>query len=430
MSTVNLKKQRLSGTLMIKNGACFFENKRHGISRIKLNSTNELEAILEIRNKFPEVSLTASKPTYSIENALLDWKETKSPSEGNYDFKERAWRLFKEATGINNLSTITGSHVQKYIKYLKSSEITGVVKRKSKKRTLNTVAKYVGACKTVFNATIDFHTCPINPFSRKGPTVSEVKKATLNRQPFTEFEIKLLIDNMNGWMKVVAVIGKFTGLRFGDVIKMEWERVSFEKQMILPMITSKRGRWVNGFPIVDSEFWSIMNNWKKMSLVEDEEGKYLFPIRRAQYLSNRTKSYPVGDWNRVMKRYVQCFNESGRKIKGFHSFRSFAVTYLRNLGMSDGDIIKFTGHADVKMLEVYDNPHEEERVERAKQLDDEIKSRQRKLENQNSENSFDLALISGLARVDLSDDDLKALSYSLHECLSEDALKRLAKLLF
>ena len=424
----DLQKKGLSGSLTPKSpksgDTFFYENKKFHISRLRLDAKSKDEAFQEIRNRWPHVALTGTRQPYSVTQALKDWIKIKKPSVGSIDFKKRAFKFFVESTGVRDLTLIKGAHVNQFISYLESTPISGPINRRVKERTLNTISKYVGACRTVFHSTIDYHCCEVNPFSSKGPSVEEVKKSVQNRQPFTLEEIELLIDKMTGWQKVAAVIGKFTALRFGDVLNMEWERIDFNKMLIKPILTSKRKRIVDGFPIKDSQFWDTLNWWKKYSLIEDPNGIYLFPNRRAKSLEPGKKSYPAADWNTTMKRYIHDKNKEGRKNKGFHSFRSYAVTRMRVLGMDDVDIMKFTGHTNIKMLEVYDNPTEEERIKRAIMLNEKLMALENKFDLKNRMEEEGL-----LPTKVVTDEQLELFAEALKARIPKEKLITLAKLI-
>ena len=227
-----------------------------------------------------------------------------------------------------------------------------------------------------------------------------------------------------GWQKVAAVIGKFTALRFGDVLNMEWERIDFDKKLIKPILTSKRKRIVDGFPIKDNQFWETLNWWKKYSLIEDPKGIFLFPERRAKSLEPGKKSYPGADWNRTMKKYIHDKNSEGRKSKGFHSFRSYAVTRMRVLGMDDVDIMKFTGHTNIKMLEIYDNPTEEERIKRAIMLNEKLEALENKFDLKNKIEQEGL-----LPTKIVTDEQLELLAEALKAKIPKEKLTLLAKLI-
>lgn len=424
----DLQKKGLSGSLTPKTlkpgGSFFYENKKYHISRVKLDAKTKDEAFQEISNRWPHVALTGTKPPYSVSQALKDWSKIKKPSVGSIDFKQRAFKVFVESTGVKDLTLIKGAHVNQFISYLERTPIEGPINRLVKERTPNTISKYVGACRTVFSSTIDYHHCEVNPFSCKGPSVEDVKKAVQNRQPFTLEEIELLIEKMVGWQKVAAVIGKFTALRFGDVLNMEWERIDFEKKLIKPILTSKRKRIVDGFPIKDNQFWETLSWWKKYSLIEDSKGIYLFPERRAKSLEPGKKSYPGADWNRTMKKYINDKNSEGRKNKGFHSFRSYAVTRMRVLGMDDVDIMKFTGHTNIKMLEIYDNPTEEERIKRAIMLNEKLEALENKFDLRNKIEKEGL-----LPDKVVTDEQLELLAEALKAKIPKEKLALLAKLI-
>ena len=369
-----LKAHGLSGSLKEENGKFYYRNPKCRINRKLLEAKCQEHALTEIANNWP-VALVGKKlgEAYTFQQAIEDWKQDKKPSDESVSFKEYTWNYFYEATKVSDLKKITAKHVQIFIKKLETEPITGI-NRAGQKRTPSTIMHRISACKTVFRLTAKYHGCSVNPFSSMGPTAAEVKAQTVNKRPFTIEEVDLILSKMTGWMRAISAIGKYTAVRFGDAVCMEWDRIDFKNRMLKPFVQSKTGRWHNGFEILDDEFWKILRSWKK----ESNKGiyknsPYIFARRRNQYVNPKTKSYPTSDWNRVLRNMgVDTYDENGRKNAGFHSFRSYAVTYMRMLDMTDQDIIKFTGHSDIQMLEIYDNPTEEQRMQRAVQLREKI----------------------------------------------------------
>jgi len=362
-----LKNHGLSGTIRLNEGCFFYCNRPRKITEKKLGSRELMDCPLEIARRWPEAQKRAhaGKASYLWADALRDWQQDKMPSKANLGFRQATVDMWLSHDLPNNLLEVDAKDIQKFLLWLEKTPIEGV-NRGGHLRCKNTVNKRLGSLRYLFKVTQSYHGVAINPFSSKGPTPAQVKNETVNRRAFTIDEIDKILGEMIGWHRAIAALGKYTAMRFGDCVKTPWSRLDFERQRIKPFQQSKTGQWHNGFVIRDESFWEIMESWRKEV---GGEGAYMFPKQREQYLVLRTKSYPVGNWNTQLKKTkIKTTNEDGRKNAGFHSFRSYAVTYMRMLGMPDSEIIKFTGHMNTAMLEIYDNPTEEQRLERAIQL--------------------------------------------------------------
>ena len=415
-----LKAHGLSGNLQKSdNGKYYYRNPKYQINRTVLLAKDDEDAITEVQNKWPvvQVGSQAGRP-YSFKQALEDWKQDKKPSDESYGFKEYTWNFFYEATKVSDLKKITAKHVQIFIKKLELDPIKGI-NRTGKKRTPSTILHRLSACKTVYGLTAKYHGVSVNPFSSMGPTAAEVKAQTVNKRPFTMEEIDLILSNMSGWMRAISAIGKYTAVRFGDAVCMKWEQIDFDNRILKPFVQSKTGRWHNGFEILGDEFWSIINEWREECCRGlYKSSPYIFARKRGQYVTPKTKSYPVSDWGRALRNMgVETYDENGRKNAGFHSFRSYAVTYMRMLDMDDQDIIKFTGHSDIQMLEIYDNPTEEQRMQRAVQLREKIEHFESKFAIKH-DNNFSRDLLPDKLLVD--PDMLEELALFLKSKIPED----------
>ncbi|MDX4061679.1 tyrosine-type recombinase/integrase [Aliarcobacter skirrowii] len=67
-----------------------------------------------------------------------------------------------------------------------------------------------------------------SPFIVSLPTL----KSDYEMKPFNLQEIKLILDNANGWFKNLLGIAFFTGLRTGEILALEWKDIKFDEGII------------------------------------------------------------------------------------------------------------------------------------------------------------------------------------------------------
>ena len=77
-----------------------------------------------------------------------------------------------------------------------------------------------------------------NPFDR-------VKKPSHRKKkiyPFTLQEVKLLIDQSEGWLRNFLVIAFFTGMRTGEMLALRWENIDLDRNLIYVRKSMRKGK--------------------------------------------------------------------------------------------------------------------------------------------------------------------------------------------
>lgn len=96
----------------------------------------------------------------------------------------------------------------------------------SDRHTLNACVNSI--LKPAFELAIIEENIKTTPFVVRFPTF----KSNYEIEPFNLEEIKLILDNANGWFKNFLGIAFFTGARSGEILALEWKDINFEKSII------------------------------------------------------------------------------------------------------------------------------------------------------------------------------------------------------
>ena len=123
-----------------------------------------------------------------------------------------------------------------------------------------------------------------NPFSGIIKRSREENAAKVHRKPLTEEEVEKLFSTAKAdpFLYPLTVCAACTGLRIGDVCKLEWESVDFANE-IISLKTAKTGVSVQVpiFPLLLKELQS--------ALARKEDGAvYVFPEACSMYIHNRS----------------------------------------------------------------------------------------------------------------------------------------------
>ena len=96
-------------------------------------------------------------------------------------------------------------------------------------KTPKTISKILGILKNIFNIAIEYEHIKDNPASNiKLPS----HKKTREMQPFNEREVKLLIDNAEGFFKNYLAVAFYTGMRPGEIIALTLSDINLEEMYI------------------------------------------------------------------------------------------------------------------------------------------------------------------------------------------------------
>ena len=171
-------------------------------------------------------------------------------------------------------------------------------------------------------------------------TLSHAQKEVTEREPFTEFEFKRLVNALNKdgkmfWEFAVRLSWEI-GLRLGDICNLEFD--SFAKPGHIIVWTDKRDRRI-AVPI-SKEIEELVT---RIPLTSD---KYLFPKERALNLDPKKRAILSVYFKRLAER-------QSIKDKTFHCLRHACITRWAKEGKSLESIGKHVGHASTKTTEGY-----------------------------------------------------------------------------
>lgn len=169
--------------------------------------------------------------------------------------------------------------------------------------------------------------------------IPKIKKLKAQPQKFdflTEEECKLLLDNSEGYLKEMIFFAIKTGLRFGELIAIDWNDIDLKEQLL----TVRRS-------IVLGEMGSTKSNKIRYIPLTDEVCQMLIQrIKKSGYVfsdnfGNHLKQHRCCD-----KLYSLCKRVGLRKV-GWHTFRHTFASHLIQNGVSIKAVQELLGHSDI-----------------------------------------------------------------------------------
>ena len=220
-----------------------------------------------------------------------------------------------------------------------------------------------------------------NPWSSiKCKKSDSVARDTLTEQELVDIK-KATGNKYGGDLRMLIVIGEFTGLRLNDAAMLKWNEIDFDKKIICKK-TTKTGAtvYVPMLPEFEKELaaqkkllakgvsaWADENDGlREAKLKKMPAGYEDFVVPRMAVRAGKKRA----DLSRAVKRV---FEEAGvevdvkvegskrkRPLKGFHSLRATWVTRLQAAGIPVQVIMSTVGHANANMTQHYTHIKEQE----------------------------------------------------------------------
>lgn len=201
-----------------------------------------------------------------------------------------------------------------------------------------------------------------NPFNG----VKGVKKGEPVIKPFFIDEMKMIIDNTNGFFKQMVVVAFFTGMRTGELIALEWQDIDFNNKTISIQRARRNGklglpkngktREIDMLPIVEEAL-------REQEKLTREKGKDVFISSRGEgYKSSKTitKNY----WHPLIEK---CKLEKRDFYNTRHSFATLMISNNEDILW----IAHTMGHKDPTVtFQKYTKYRKNTAIKRATFLDD------------------------------------------------------------
>jgi integrase len=158
------------------------------------------------------------------------------------------------------------------------------------------------------------------------------------------------------YVKVPLIIGYWTGMRAGEILKLRWEQVDLERGLLrLEPGTTKnnRGRLIPLVKEVTEALWL----WKQQILLRDPSCPWV-----CQYRGKRLLAVPTKSWRKACERV-------GLKGKLFHDLRRSAVRNMMRAGIPERVAMEISGHKTRSVFDRYDIVSEQDVLDAAVYLE-------------------------------------------------------------
>jgi len=287
--------------------------------------------------------------TEMIFSEFMDWglsQEVMKAKASASDDVRRAGKL-KAHFGDCKAAKITPLEVENFRMIMKQTIFEG----KSKPYSGTTINKMITLARRIYYLGIDAGIIKSNPFARRG---------TFKEEPIGQYipdeEFWKIYEFLPEYLKSVSVTAYLTGMRRGEVIELEWNRVDF----------------VGGF-IDLSPGDTKTKEPRRIYFNSVKELKNVFVEARMSKNPNQRNVFAKPDGEPVPKWYIErLFKKACLKAcvgpYRFHDLRHTFNTNMNKAGVSKVVTMKLTGHKTLAMFLRYSHLDKEEGEEAMRKL--------------------------------------------------------------
>jgi len=265
-----------------------------------------------------------------VENRYLDIKRTpkikfedfaKDYLENYSKVNNKSWRK----ADLQNINILKKHFSGKYLSEITTEMINKFVAKRHKECGNARINRNISCLKCMYNRAIDWGKADSNP-------VKPIKKLRENpgrERYLSDEEIDLLLGQANNKIKPILIVALNTGMRFGEIINLEWHSVDFALTTIYLTNTKNGSR--RDVPMNIKVFDALKN------LQATASNNYVFCHKNGKKIKNIQKAFT----NLLKKIDISDLN--------FHDLRHTFASRLVKKGIPLNTVRELLGHKSITM---------------------------------------------------------------------------------
>ena len=297
-----------------------------------------LDVISALENQLKIARAHVAKPEIPVENLwtvyeeMQEWGDRSEKTKLGYERMIRALSDWMKKHGCRNVSDLTNEKALQLCKELQDNPRCGAATYN------NRLSQYKLVWKTVARS----YNVQADAWEGRG----YMKAKDSRKKPFTREELRKLLAAADEDMKLLILIGAYTGMRKEDCATLKWEDVDMERKtlFVIPEKTKKHGNKVK-LNIAPELYEALVEAKKKAT------GEYVNE-RNARGVKRIGERFGKLLDKCEIKRTEKDEKGRTRSVKGFHSLRHFTASALYAAGMSKADVARVLADSE-EMMDTY-----------------------------------------------------------------------------
>lgn len=267
----------------------------------------------------------------AIDRYVRDILPQKPKNAANTNAQLMWW---KEQLGYKALADVTPAFIGEKRDKLLNDPIE--FKASTRRRSPATVVRYLAALSPVFTVAVkEWAWMDSSPMAKVNKPKESQGRVRFLSDSEREALLKACKQSQNAYLYPIVVLALSTGMRYGEIMKLTWNDVDFDRRRVL-MLETKNGER-RAAPLAGLAFDEL----KQLSRVRRIDTKLIFASR-----SGQSPMLIRSAWETVIK-------NAGIENFHFHDLRHSAASYLAMNGASLAEIAEVLGHKTLQMVKRY-----------------------------------------------------------------------------
>ena len=186
-------------------------------------------------------------------------------------------------------------------------------------------------------------------------------------KPFTKEEVKILLDNAEGWFKNFLAVCFYTGMRHGEILALSWSDIDFVNMTININKAKRHGRVDT--PKTENSIRTIPIFEPLISYLKDQQKKAFKVKSLSVFFNPRTRKEFFGI-KTIHPVWYKLLDKVGFEKRVIYNTRhTFAINTIQ-AGVNIAYVSKILGHKNIKeTLETYAKLLPEEHLKLTREID-------------------------------------------------------------
>jgi integrase len=180
----------------------------------------------------------------------------------------------------------------------------------------------------------------------------QVDPAKQRKPTFTGEQVTSIVKAATGRMQIAAILFAATGLRAGELLGLEVRHFDGESVKVEQSVWGGNNKV--GRPKTANAYRTVDLHPDVTSLLQSFIGK-----RKSGFILQTRSRKPVTQTNLLRRELHPLLTSLGVSPRGFHAFRRYRNTFLRQSRCPDGLLKFWMGHANASMSDLYDKSSED-----------------------------------------------------------------------
>lgn len=289
---------------------------------------------------------TSKLASNSLYRVISAWEKWRPEVTGPNTAKTQAYALWQWYRSLKvgetfTIDKVTEAHVNPFV-----NSATEQVSRSTRNMRLAALRSlYIYAFEHLI-LVADKHRNPVGKLMKiRMRGVRHGLKENKRRQPVTEKQYNLLMEDAEGFMRYAIALGYWTGMRLSDIACLEWASYD-EAEGTLAVWTMKRDTRIE-LDLTDDLYGGgfIVRLLAEVRSF-NKNPVYIFPQEREVIMDEKRRA----NLSVYFGRHFQRCEVIGRS---FHCLRHSFASRLQAAGVSIDDVAEDLGHASTKTTEIY-----------------------------------------------------------------------------